>query len=137
MYDYSKEMGGQSVNRVRLGAAILLALLVLSIGTAWYVRSETNRLLSELDHLELLTQTGTSEQTQAAFQSFQMQWERSEKILNLMVWRDKVLQIDIAVSHLTPMLLADCDELGSELAETRMWIERLERSELPIFWNIV
>ncbi|MCD8218897.1 MAG: DUF4363 family protein [Ruminococcus sp.] len=58
-------------------------------------------------------------------------------MLNLIVWRDRVLQIDITISHLNPMLAADCDELKSEMAEARMWIEWLGKSELPTLWNIL
>ena len=54
-----------------------------------------------------------------------------------MVWRDKVVQIDVTVAHLTPMLGADCDELDSELSEARMWIQRLSESEMPFWWNIL
>ena len=37
------------MNRVRLGVAILLTLVLCSCGTAWLVRSETSRLLKQLD----------------------------------------------------------------------------------------
>ncbi len=36
------------MNRVRLGIAVLLALVLLSSASAWLVRSETSRLLNEL-----------------------------------------------------------------------------------------
>ncbi|MFR3811241.1 MAG: hypothetical protein ACLTXT_01705 [Ruminococcus callidus] len=39
------------MNRVRLGVAILLTLVLCSCGTAWLVRSETSRLLKQLDQL--------------------------------------------------------------------------------------
>lgn len=125
------------MNRVRLGAAILLALLLISIGTAWYVHAETDQLLQQLDQLEEIVDTQPMEEAEEAFAAFQAQWEKAEKILSTMVWRDKVLQIDITVSHLNPMLAENCDELKSEMAEARMWIERLGKGELPILWNII
>ena len=40
------------MNRVRLGIAVLLALVLLSSASAWLVRSETSRLLNDLDKLD-------------------------------------------------------------------------------------
>lgn len=40
------------MNRVRLGVAILLTLVLCSCGTAWLVRSETSRLLKQLDTVQ-------------------------------------------------------------------------------------
>lgn len=124
------------MNRVRLGIAVLLALVLLSSASAWLVRSETSRLLNDLDQLRE-TVLQSPEQAEQAFQQFHDQWEKSERCLNLVVWRDKVVQIDVTVAHLTPMLGADCDELDSELSEARMWIQRLSESEMPFWWNIL
>lgn len=125
------------MNRVRLGAAILLALLLLSGGTAWYVHTETQKLLDQLDQIETIAETQSLEAAAEPFAAFEAQWERSERILNLMVWRDKVLQVDVTVSHLDPMRAEDCDELKSELSEARMWIERLGQGEMPLLRNIL
>ena len=108
------------MNRVRLGIAVLLALVLLSSASAWLVRSETSRLLNDLDQLRE-TVLQSPEQAEQAFQQF----------------HDKVVQIDVTVAHLTPMLGADCDELDSELSEARMWIQRLSESEMPFWWNIL
>ena len=40
------------MNRVRLGIAILLVLVLISGGTVWYVHQQTTRLLAQLDVLE-------------------------------------------------------------------------------------
>ena len=136
LYHYSKETGGRGMNRVRLGVAILLTLVLCSCGTAWLVRSETSRLLKQLDTVQQIAET-QPEQAKQAFAEFQNQWEKSERRLNLVVWRDKVLQIDVTVSHLAPMQAEDCDELTSELEEVRMWITRLGESEMPFWWNIL
>ena len=109
------------MNRVRLGIAVLLALVLLSSASAWLVRSETSRLLNDLDQLRE-TVLQSPEQAEQAFQQFHDQWEKSERRLNLVV---------------TPMLGADCDELDSELSEARMWIQRLSESEMPFWWNIL
>ena len=124
------------MNRVRLGCAILLALVLLSGSAAWLVRSETSRLLAQLDTLRDAAEA-SPEEAEQAYQDFCAQWEKSERRLNLVVWRDKVVQIDVTVAHLTPMLRADCDELESELSEARMWIQRLGESEMPFWWNIL
>ncbi len=124
------------MNRVKLGCAILLALVLLSGSAAWLVRSETSRLLEQLDTLRDAAKA-SSEEAEQAYQDFYEQWEKSERRLNLVVWRDKVVQIDVTVAHLTPMLGADCDELESELSEARMWIQRLGESEMPFWWNIL
>lgn len=124
------------MNRVRLGVAILLTLVLCSCGTAWLVRSETSRLLKQLDTVQQIAET-QPEQAKQAFAEFQNQWEKSERRLNLVVWRDKVLQIDVTVSHLAPMQAEDCDELTSELEEVRMWITQLGESEMPFWWNIL
>lgn len=125
------------MNRVRLGAAILLMLLVLSIGTAWFVHTETDKLLAGLDEIEEIAETQSLEAAAEPFAEFEVQWEKSQRMLNLMVWRDKVLQIDITISHLDPMRAEDCDELKSEFAEARMWIERLGVGEMPLLRNIL
>lgn len=125
------------MNRVRLGTAILLVLLVMSIGTAWFVHTETDRLLDQLNEIEEIAETQSLEAAKEPFVEFEAQWERSQRILNLMVWRDKVLQIDITISHLDPMRAEDCDELKAEFAEARMWLERLGMGEMPILRNIL
>lgn len=45
------------MNRVRLGVAILLTLVLCSCGTAWLVRSETSRLLKQLDTVQQIAET--------------------------------------------------------------------------------
>ena len=125
------------MNRVRFGAAILLALVLLCSGTAWYVRQETKILLQGLDEITEIAATKSIEEAEPMFAAFEAQWERAEKILNFMVLRERVLQVDITISHLHPMLLASCDELASELSEAKMWLERLGQSELPTLWNIL
>ena len=125
------------MNRVRLGVAILLTLVLCSCGTAWLVRSETSRLLKQLDTVQQNCRKPSRSRRSRQFAEFQNQWEKSERRLNLVVWRDKVLQIDVTVSHLAPMQAEDCDELTSELEEVRMWITRLGESEMPFWWNIL
>ena len=105
-------------------------------GTAQQCIGVAGRLLNDLDQLRE-TVLQSPEQAEQAFQQFHDQWEKSERRLNLVVWRDKVVQIDVTVAHLTPMLGADCDELDSELSEARMWIQRLSESEMPFWWNIL
>ena len=118
------------------GCVMNKSLAMLGKNQAWLVRSETSRLLNDLDQLRE-TVLQSPEQAEQAFQQFHDQWEKSERRLNLVVWRDKVVQIDVTVAHLTPMLGADCDELDSELSEARMWIQRLSESEMPFWWNIL
>lgn len=62
------------MNRVRLGIAVLLALVLLSSASAWLVRSETSRLLNDLDQLRE-TVLQSPEQAEQAFQQFHDQWE--------------------------------------------------------------
>ena len=57
------------MNRVRLGIAVLLALVLLSSASAWLVRSETSRLLNDLDQLRE-TVLQSPEQAEQAFQQF-------------------------------------------------------------------
>ena len=61
------------MNRVRLGIAVLLALVLLSSASAWLVRSETSRLLNDLDQLRE-TVLQSPEQAEQAFQQFHDQW---------------------------------------------------------------
>ena len=83
------------MNRVRLGIAVLLALVLLSSASAWLVRSETSRLLNDLDQLRE-TVLQSPEQAEQAFQQFHDQWEKSERRLNLVVWRDKVVRYAVS-----------------------------------------
>ena len=48
------------MNRVRLGVAILLTLVLCSCGTAWLVRSETSRLLKQLDTVQQIAKPSRS-----------------------------------------------------------------------------
>ncbi len=100
------------------------------------MRYKTKALLQELDEITEIAATSSIETAEPAFAAFEVHWEEAERLLNLMVLRDRVLQVDITISHLRPMLLADCDELESELSEAKMWLERLGYAELPTLWNI-
>ena len=93
--------------------------------------------MAQLEQLEEIVDTQPLENAAEPFAAFTAQWERSERILNLMVWRDKVLQVDITVSHLDPMRAKNCDELKSELAEARMWLTRLGQGDMPYLRNIL
>lgn len=125
------------MNRVRLGAVILLALVLLSCGSALTVHVQTEKLLERLDALEEIVDTGELDAAAEPFAAFEVQWERTETLLNLIVWRDRMTQIDATISHLDPMRTEDCDELKSELSEVRMWIERLRDCEMPSWENIL
>lgn len=125
------------MKRVKVGIIILLCLILLSGTTAFLVRHETKKLLLQLDYLEWLVEEKPLEETGKAFLDFENQWERSKVLLNAMVWRDKILQVDMTIAHLDPMRETDCDELKSEISETRMWLERLWSDEKPSIRNIL
>ncbi|MCD7960070.1 MAG: DUF4363 family protein [Ruminococcus sp.] len=125
------------MKRVRLGIAILLILILTSIGTAWYVRHTTQTLLKALDNLAEIAENLSVEEAIPAFQAFEANWEKVDDFLSFMVWKDRVLQVDITISHLRPMLESNCDELKSELSEAKMLLERFGKNELPTFWNIL
>ncbi len=133
----SKETGETAMKRVKVGIIILLCLILLSGSTAFLVRHETKKLLLQLDYLEWLVEEKPLEETGKAFSDFEAQWERSKVLLNAMVWRDKVLQVDMTIAHLDSMRETDCDELKSEISETRMWLERLWSDEKPSLRNIL
>ena len=54
-----------------------------------------------------------------------------------MVWRERVSEIDVSVSHLNPMRVSDCDELRSEMTELRMRLVHLHDFEMPSWKNIL
>lgn len=124
------------MNRVRLGTIILIALVLLSGIVAFLIHRETDKLLNQLNLLEHAAVSESLEAADEPFQEFERQWEKSEKLLHLIVWRSKLQEIDATVAHLDPMRVTDCDELLAELAESRMWIERLRDSEMPVWNNI-
>ena len=116
--------------------SLLLLLVLLSIGTMLTVQHQTKALLEQLDNLESIVDTGDLEAAEAPFTEFTAQWEQTERILNFMVWRDRIVSVDETISHLDPMCSSDCDELKSELQEARMWIQRLRQGEFPLLRNI-
>lgn len=125
------------MNRVRLGIAILLVLVLISGGTVWYVHQQTTRLLAQLDVLEDTIDNGPLEAAEEPFAEFERQWEKTEVLLNIMVWRERVSEIDVSVSHLDPMRVSDCDELRSEMTELRMRLVHLHDFEMPSWKNIL
>lgn len=125
------------MNRVRLGIAILLVLVLISGGTVWYVHQQTTRLLAQLDVLEDAIDNGPLEAAEEPFAEFERQWEKTEVLLNIMVWRERVSEIDVSVSHLDPMRVSDCDELRSEMTELRMRLVHLHAFEMPSWKNIL
>ena len=110
------------MNRVRLGIAILLVLVLISGGTVWYVHQQTTRLLAQLDVLEDAIDNGPLEAAEEPFAEFERQWEKTEVLLNIMVWRERV---------------SDCDELRSEMTELRMRLVHLHDFEMPSWKNIL
>ena len=105
------------MNRVRLGIAILLVLVLISGGTVWYVHHQTTRLLAQLDVLEDAIDNGPLEAAEEPFAEFERQWEKTEVLLNIMV--------------------SDCDELRSEMTELRMRLVHLHDFEMPSWKNIL
>ena len=65
------------------------------------------------------------------------QREQAQQVLRFMVWRDRMQQVDVAVARLDPMRVADCDELLAQIAETRLWLERLGTGEIPLLHNVL
>ena len=63
--------------------------------------------------------------------------QKTEVLLNIMVWRERVSEIDVSVSHLDPMRVSDCDELRSEMTELRMRLVHLHDFEMPSWKNIL
>ena len=62
------------MKRVKLGIAILLLLVLLSIGTMLTVPLQTKALLEQLDNLESIVDTGDLEAAEATFNEFTAQW---------------------------------------------------------------
>ena len=89
------------MKRVKLGIAILLLLVLLSIGTMLTVQHQTKALLEQLDNLESIVDTGDLEAAEAPFTEFTAQWEQTERILNFVVWRDRIVRIRCAVQTVT------------------------------------
>ncbi len=125
------------MTRVKMGIAILLLLLLTSIGTEWYVYRQTQTLLSELSQVEQAAQMEDISEAQVPFNTFAAHWEQAQQVLRFMVWRDRMQQVDVAVARLDPMRVADCDELLAQIAETRLWLERLGTGEIPLLHNVL
>lgn len=124
------------MTRIRIGIIVLALLVLSSIATEWYVYHETNVLLSELSQIEQAMETSALEAVQEPFETFEAHWEKSEKLFSILVWRDRVQQVDVSVARLNPMRVENCDELKAELAETRIWLEHLGAGEIPLLRNV-
>lgn len=124
------------MTRVRIAAAILSVLIIMSVGAVFLVRHQCRHVLSVLEQLELAADREDTEQAKQLCNAAQERWEEVQGILMCVVSHEKLTQADQAFCRLCPLLEEDCDEFEAELAMVQAMIQHIVQEETPYLTNV-
>lgn len=119
--------------RVRLSIGILVVLLAGCLCAVWSVRHHTNDLLGNLTAIETALAEPEPDYTAAAdaAQVLCDGWDDAMPVLRILIPQEPLRDISATLARLSPMLDAQDDGVGAELAALRCLIADLYDAELP------
>lgn len=112
------------MTRFKISLAILLLLLLLSIGSVLTVRHAGHKVLDAVEQLAALEEPNI-----AQCERVETVWEKVEPWLLLTVRRDKIMEISNYVYRLKPLLESDCDEFTADLKTLQSNLEFLMQED--------
>lgn len=120
------------MKRMIISSVLLCAVLIWSLVGGRLLCSSADELISDIDEIEQLYSSGRKTEALELSKDFSKKWNKSEKLLSLMVHDEKIGSLNFSAAKITPLIETDNDELTAELQNIRHQLERLKRSEKHI-----
>lgn len=125
------------MNRCRISAGVLAALVVLCVSSLFCVRSWCRDFAEQT---QIVTQAVERGETQAALEACDTllaEWEGFHDRIGLFIDASKLDPIYEILSGLRPLIEQEYPEVPSELLELQSMVEELMKEELPEIWHIL
>lgn len=120
------------MKRVIISSILLGAVLIWSLAGGRLLCTTADSLIADIDRIEQLYNSGSKSEALELSKAFSEKWNKSEKLLALMVHDEKIGNLNFSAAKITPLIESDNDELTAELQNIRHQLERIKQSEKRI-----
>jgi hypothetical protein len=124
------------MTRVKISAAVLTALVIMSIISGIWVNRCCNRLIEQLEQLETAVSLDDIENAEETAAVFSNSWENFRRTAAVTVRSDKLTELERLNSRIFPLLECGSEEITAEIEEMSSLIEVLRDGEKPLLTSI-
>ncbi|MCR4639451.1 DUF4363 family protein [Ruminococcus sp.] len=124
------------MTRVKISGAILLLLIGVSIFSGVWVNRRCDALLSEINVINDLEESGNTSGAAEKARQMNADWENFREKASVLLKYDKLVEIDRLCSRIVYLTENEETEMTAELAELHHMLEMLKSGETPL-WNSV
>ena len=122
------------MTRVKISAAVVLLLIVMSIFSSSWVNSRCDSMIAQLEEMSEMTDKGVD--VKAFAQRIDSQWEDFRSKASVLIKYDKLVEIDRLCSRIGELAGKDDAELVAEFSELRDMLEMLKSGETPLLTSV-
>lgn len=119
--------------RVKIAAAVLWGILLLTVLSVITVRRSCMRLLGGTQIIAEAAVRGDGDAAHTAIGSLQKSWKHESNILRFFVPCETLSSLNQSIFRLDPLYDAGCDELTAELQAVRAALLWIHGMELTVF----
>lgn len=123
--------------RVKISAAVLSTLIILSSFTCVWINIKCQDLLEGIDEIRLCIDKNDTAAAAEAVKDLSDDWNSFKKKASVTVKSDWISEIDRVNSRLLFLLENSSDELESELTEMRSMITLMRTYETPYLTSVL
>ncbi|MEG0614875.1 MAG: DUF4363 family protein [Oscillospiraceae bacterium] len=124
------------MKRVIFCIVILAAIISFSAYSLYSLNFHCSELSADVTEISLLSEKNDKKQALEKTQELVKSWENDYKFFSMMVRHEKLFEINASIAKIRSMIIAENDELLSELDTILYSLDLLKKSEFPYLHNI-
>ena len=127
------EKWGITMTRVKISAAILLVLIIISIVSGIWVNKCCNEMIVKTSQIAQQSMNGDTAAAQNAAVMLENDWNNFNNIASVLLRNEKLTEAERIVSRIRLMTEFDEKEIIPQTSELIRLLDTLRKGEIPIF----
>ena len=127
------EKWGITMTRVKISAAILLVLIIISIVSGIWVNKCCNEMIVKTSQIAQQSMNGDTAAAQNAAVMLENDWNSFNNIASVLLRNEKLTEAERIVSRIRLMTEFDEKEIIPQTSELIRLLDTLRKGEIPIF----
>lgn len=124
------------MTRVKISAAILGLLIVISYFSSTWVNHRCDAMLSDIADISRLAEEEMKEETVRRAKELSLEWEDFRTKASVLLKYDKLTETDRICSRIVNLAENDSEELQAELSELGDMLGLLRSGETPVLTSV-
>lgn len=125
------------MKRLYAAVALLVFILAFSAFDSFTVCRYADSLRKDIKEVERLVKNEDYENALILSRDFTEKYKKYEIIFYAAVSDEKISELSFSAARITPFIEEQSDELSAEIESICKQIERIKRTEMPYWYNII